>query len=178
MSEAPKTQFALVITDDGELINNTIHLTPWERRDACVSVLKDACNDVEEEEVTDILDRFGGADPDQVVRLISELYSDFGIDIYLDDQPLPTDSSLNPGVPVLHSVFVDYGPTESTSNSIIHFVNTERRSEHLLQRLSNLGAAPAVMLSEDSLAQKLQLTLRSLVNDQVNVFLISSDFIV
>lgn len=172
------TQFALVITDDGELVNNTIHTTRQERRDACVRILKDACPDVKEAEVTDILLAFGGADPDAAVGSISALYAEYGVDIYLEDQTLPVDPAINPGLPLLHSVFINYGDDESAANSIVHFTDTAKRLEYLHQRLNNLNAAAVLPLSEDDLAEQLQKTLRSLINDQITVFLVSSDWIV
>jgi hypothetical protein len=171
------TQFALVMTDDGELVNNTIHTTRQERRDTCVRVLKEACPYVKEAKVTEILETFGGADPDAAVGSISELYSEHGVDIYLENQPLPVDPAINPGLPLLHSVFISYGDDESAANSIAHFTDNAERLEYLYQRLNNLGAAAVLPLSEDDLAEQLQKTLRNLINDQVTVFLVSSDWI-
>lgn len=174
MSDTPKTtRYALVITDDGELVTNTVHDTRRERRDACVEVLKSTCHDVTEAEVTDILLAFGGADPDGAIGSISELYAEYGVDIYLEDQPVPADPKSSLGLP-LHSVFISYADT--TSNTIEHFPTPEARAAYLRQRLNNLCAAvsPDETVSEEDLAAKVQQTLLTLIDQNVCVHLISS----
>lgn len=173
--QTPDTvRYALVITDDGELVNNTLHTTRGERRDVCVDLLKHRY--AQKPKVDDILLSFGGADPDGAVDSIAALYKHHGIDIYLEDQSVEeTNNQL--GLPLLHSVFIDYGKEEIAANSIVHFTDATSRAEHLRRRLNNLNAAAALTLAEPELAQQLQETLRSLVNDQVTVHLLSTDWI-
>lgn len=165
--------FSLVVTNDAQLISNSLHATRAERRDACVAVLADTCTKVDADDVNDILLRFGGADPDVALGLVSALYAEFGIDIYLEDQPVPEVPVA--GVPAaMHSVLTSY---EDTSlNEIVHFPTKEARAEHLRRKLANLGAAlPNIPeLSEDSLAALLEDALRGLIDQAVNVDLVSS----
>lgn len=176
-----QNRYALVITCDGQLITNTTFDTLFDRRDKCVAILKvtDRARSVDTQDVQDILDRLGGADPDGAIGSISELYSEFGYDIYLEIQKTPHAFGHPLGLPpLLHSVFIDYHEENNSANSIVHFTDTAKRAEYLRQRLNNLSAAAALSLSEHDLTQKLQKTLRSLINDQVTVSLISTDWIV
>jgi hypothetical protein len=161
-------RYALVITDDGQLLNNTVHATPAERRDACVEVLKDANTDVGTTDVTDILLTFGGADPDSAIGSISELYAEYGVDIYLEDQTVPEEPVA--GVPVaMHSVLQSY------ENSAMN-PTTEARAEHLRRQLSNLMVAvpPDEAFTEAELAARVEKTLNGLMDQNVTVHLITS----
>jgi hypothetical protein len=171
------SRYALVITEDGQLVNNTVHTTRAERRYACVEALKETRADVPKNEVLDILLSYGGADPDAAIGSISALYAEFGVDIYLEDQATEEDD--NPlGLPLLHSVFIDYGEAENAANSIVHFTDATKRADHLRQRLINLHTAAELSLTEAELALRLQETLRALINDQVTVHLLSTDSII
>lgn len=168
------TRYALVITDDNRLVNNTVHTTRAARRDACVEVLGDHYGN--QTMMNDILLSFGGADPDAAVASIAKPYMKHGIDVYLEDQSAEEPTS-NLGLPLLHSVFVDYGEDESAANSITHFTDATKRAEHLRQRLYNLHTGAPLTLTEPELALQLQNTLRALINDQVTVRLLSTDWI-
>lgn len=167
------TRYALVITNDGELIENSVHTTRGERRDACVEALKDTCSDVPKSEVTDILLSYGGADPDAALGSISELYAEFGVDIYLEDQPVPEEPVA--GVPVaMHSVLQSYDT--SSMNAIMHFPTKDARADHLRRQLNNLHAAvpPDEAFTDAELAARVQQTLNRLLDQNVSVHLVTS----
>jgi hypothetical protein len=171
--KADTARYALVITDDGQLINNTVHATRAERRDACVEVLRDANTDVRTTDVTDILLSFGGADPDSAIGSISELYADFGVDIYLEDQPVPEEPVA--GVPIaMYSVLQSY--ENSTMNTIVHFPTPEARHDHMRRQLNNLFAAvpPDEVISDTDLAARVEKTLNGLLDQRVSVHLVTS----
>lgn len=166
-------RLALVITEDGRLLNNTVHATRAERRDACVEALKDNRRDVRQVDVTDILLSFGGADPDSAIDAISEHYTSYGIDIYLEDQPVPEEPVA--GVPVaMHSVLQSYD--NSAMNTILHFPTKEARTDHLRRQLNNLTAAvpPDAAFSDTELASKVEQTLQGLIDQKVSVHLVTS----
>ena len=167
------TCYALVITNDGQLLNNTVHTTRADRRDACVEVLRETCPDVTKAEATDILLTFEGADPDAAVSSISELYAEYGVDIYLEDQPVPEEPVA--GVPVaMHSVVQSY--ENSAMNAIVHFPTKDARAEHLRRQLNNLNAAvpPEEPISDTELAAKVEKTMQGLIDQKVSVHLVSS----
>jgi hypothetical protein len=167
------TCYALVVTNDGQLLNNTVHATRAERRDACVEVLKDACPDVTKAEVNDILLTFGGADPDSAIGSISELYAEFGVDIYLEDQAVPEEPVA--GVPVaMHSVVQSY--ENSAMNTILHFPTKDARADHLRRQLNNLNTAvpPEETFSDTELATRVEKALRGLIDQKVSVHLVTS----
>lgn len=164
---------ALVITEDGQLLENSVHATRAARRDACVAVLKDACNDVTKADVDDILLTFGGADPDSAIGSISALYAEYGVDIYLEDQPVPEEPVA--GVPVaMHSVLQSY--ENSAMNTIAHFPTTEARHDHMRRQLNNLFAAvpPDEVISDTDLAARVERTLNGLLDQRVSVHLVTS----
>ena len=172
--EPDDTRYALVITRDGALVNNTTHDTRRARRDTCVGVLRAVCGDaVPFSDVRDILLSFGGADPDAALGQISALYAEEGIDIYLEDQAVPPAPVR--GVPVaLYSVFLGYENNEL--NTINHFPSKEEREEHLHRVLSSLGAAvPAdADLTEHEVAARLEATMNALIDQQVTLRLAAS----
>jgi hypothetical protein len=171
-STATSTIYDLIITNDGELVANSSHTSVHERRDAAVDALKGACSDVEEDEVTEILETFGGADADSALDQIKELYADYGYDVYLEEKSTPPARLITLGLPTLHSVFV--GHAKSSDNTISHFSTTEDRTEHLRQRLINLNAGVPASHTEDDLVIELQHTLRDLIDDHISVHLIST----
>lgn len=166
-------RYALVITNDGQLVTNTVHATRAERRDACVEVLQETCNDVRKDEITDILLTFGGADPDSAISEISGLYAEYGVDVYLEDQPVPEEPVA--GVPVaMYSVLQSY--EDSALNTIVHFPTPEARHEHMRRQLNNLMAAvpPDEAISDTDLAARVQGTLNVLMDQRVTVHLVTS----
>ncbi|MCB5280645.1 hypothetical protein [Arthrobacter sp. ES1] len=169
-------RYALVITDDGQLLNNTVHATRGERRDACVEVLKDACNDVTKAEVNDILLTFGGADPDAAIGSISALYADFGVDVYLEDQAVPEEPVT--GVPVaMYSVLQSY--ENSAQNTIAHFPTKEARTEHLRKQLVRLIRLISEVPSDESfsdteLATHIERRINDLIDQRVTVHMVTS----
>lgn len=170
--EAGIVRFALVITDDGQLINNTVHDTRAERRDACAEIVKATCN-AYAREVNLILLKFGGAHPDGAVAAISALYAGTGIDIYLEDQPVPEQPVA--GVPVaMYSILQSY--ENRAQNALVHFPTTEARQNHMRQQLNNLGAAvpPDDTFTDEELRERVQRTLNGLLDQQVSVHLATS----
>ncbi|MEO3931327.1 hypothetical protein WMO79_00745 [Micrococcaceae bacterium Sec7.4] len=166
-------RFALVITEDGQLVTNTVHATRAERRDACVEALKDTRTDVRKTEVTDILLAFGGADPDAAIGSISALYADFGVDVYLEDQAVPEEPVA--GVPVaMYSLLQSY--ENSAQNTIAHFPTPEARHDHMRRQLNNLMAAvpPDEAISDTDLAARVEKTLNGLLDQRVTVHLVTS----
>lgn len=172
--EDQNTRFALVITSDGTLVNNTTHDTRRARRDTCVDVLQTICGGTAAaDEMRNILRLFGGADPDAAIGQISALYAEEGIDIYLEDQPVPAVPER--GVPVaLYSIFEGY--ENSAHNTLTQFPSAEERTAALHRKLSNLGAAVPLRdgLTEDKLAARLEETLNRLVDQKVTVRLVLS----
>lgn len=171
--EDQDTRFALVITSDGALVNNTTHDTRRARRDACVDVLQAICGGTADDDVRDILRQFGGADPDAAIGQISALYAEEGIDIYLEDVPVPEERV--PGLPVaLWSVFQGYD--NASQNTILHFPSREERTDHLYRSLNNLSAAVPVSegLTDHELAARLEVVLDALIDQKVTVRLAAS----
>lgn len=171
-TEPETLRFALLITNNGRIVNNTVHTSRGDRRDACVKFL-DLYRYVHKTEVDDVLLSFGGADPDAAVDAISKLFKKYGIDVYLEDQPVP-------GVPVrgvpvaMYSVLQSYD--NSAQNTILHFPTLEARTEHLRRQLSNLGEAapPDATLTEDQLVARVERALNWLLDQRVTVHLASS----
>lgn len=171
--EAGTVRFALIITEDGQLLNNTVHTTRGERRYACVEALKETKADVPKNEILNILLSFGGADPDAAIVAISGLYADFGVDVYLEDQPVPEQPVA--GVPVaMYSILQSY--ENSAQNTIIHFPTPEARHTHMRQQLNNLGAAvrPDEAFTDAELRKRVQRTLNGLLDQNVTVHLATS----
>ncbi|KIA72721.1 hypothetical protein ANMWB30_24890 [Arthrobacter sp. MWB30] len=170
MTDPTNIRFALVITNDGVLVNNTIHATRRERRDAGVAALLEADSSryVPESDVRDILLTFGGADPDAALNEISVLYAEHGFDVYLEEQTMPADPNANLGLP-LYAVVVSY-PEKNTIDS---FRTAEERADHLRQRLINLQTVVPAGHDEDQLAAAVQQTLRSLIDTDVCVHLVT-----
>jgi hypothetical protein len=174
--EADTTRYALVITNDGQLLNNTVHATRAERRDACVEVLKDACNDVAKAEVTDILLSYGGADPDGAIGSISALYAEFGVDIYLEELAVPEEPVA--GVPVaMYSVLQSY--EDGAMNTVIHFPTREDRTEHLRRQLVRLSRTtgsemPDKPLSETETAAQIEIIYNGLIDQKTSFHLVTS----
>ncbi|MFJ2662563.1 hypothetical protein [Arthrobacter koreensis] len=171
--EDQDTRFALVITSDGTLVNNTTHDTRRARRDACVDVLQTMFGGVADIKVRDILRLFGGADPDVAIGQISALYEEEGIDIYLEDVPVPEDRV--PGLPVaLWSIFQGYD--NAAQNTILHFPSREERMDHLYRTLNSLSAAVLVSegLTDHELAARLEARFNALIDQAVTVRLATS----
>lgn len=169
--ETDTVRFALVITNDGRIVNNTVHATRGERRDACVAFLNRRY--INRTETEDILLTFGGADPDTAVESISKLYKKYGIDVYLEDQPVPAVPVR--GVPVaMYSVLQSY--ENSAQNTIVHFPTTEARHDHMRRQLNNLFAAvpPDEAISDTDLAARIEQTLNGLLDQRVTVHLVTS----
>lgn len=170
------TRYALIITEDGALVTYSVHDTRGERRDACLQALQDACNFVKVSRGENILLTFGGADPDAAARSMAEMYVDHGIDVYLEDHPVPVPDEAALGVPLLHSVFYSYG-AEENNDSISHFLTEEERIEYMRNQLINIGGGLVALdyeASAEDLAAALQKRLDGLIAGGVSVHLISS----
>lgn len=169
----------LVIIKDGQLVEAASFTSIFDRRDQCVAALKKTCPQAPEADVREILDDYAGADPDSVLRDLSVIYSEHGVDIFLSTQEHPLHQGLGIGFsPILHSVIVNYHEDDHPAVTIAHFTDTAKRAQYLRERLINTGAAAGLTLSVSELVEKLQAHLRSLINDRVTVTLASSDVIV
>ena len=172
----PTTRYALIITEDGALVTYSVHNTRHERRDACLEALQDACDYVQTSMGKNILLTFGGADPDAAARSMAELYVEHGIDVYLEDHPVPAPDEAALGVPLLHSVFYTYGADEN-KDSISHFLTEEERVEYLRDRLINIGGDLIALdydASTEALAAALEKRLDGLIFGGISVHLVSS----
>lgn len=174
-ADVTAVRYALIITNDGELVENSVHKSPEARRDACVKALKASDRgDVDEAEVTAILAEYNGSDPDGAIGDISPLYAEHGYDIYLEDQSAAETAVA--GVPVaLHSILQSF--ENSNQNTLVHFPTAADREAALRRHLSNIGAAPAetkVKLTENELATRLENKLNLLLDQKVTVHLATS----
>lgn len=146
----------LVISHNTTLVHNAFYPSAAQRRDAAVIILKTLSDRVKSTDVLELLLSFGGADPDQVVKNISDLYIQDGISVYLQDAPKNTMGA--PGL--IYSVLTSYG--HSTVNEIVHYRNLADRETHLRNRLIDFGEAGiAAHVSHDYLATKLQEAMKS-----------------
>jgi len=171
-TEPETLRFALLITNNGRIVNNTVHSSRGDRRDACVTFLR-LYGYIRQTEVDDLLLSFGGADPDAAVDAVSKLFKKYGLDVYLEDRPVPEVPVR--GVPVpMYSILQSYD--NSAQNVLVHFPTLEARTEHLRRQLSNLGAAvpPDAPLSEDQLVARVQRALNGLLDQRVTVHLATS----
>lgn len=172
-AEPENLRYALVITNDGSLLENSVHDTRDARRDVCVQALRDHVrSSVSEAEADAILADYNGADPDAAVGDITVLYAEEGIDVYLEDQPVP--ARPDRGVPpVIHSVLVSYS---KAPNTIEHFTSIPDQAEYLRKRLRGLiGEEQPETTPTGTLARRLQTALNSLLDQQVTVHLATSE---
>lgn len=161
-------RYALVITNDGSLITNTVHATRRERRDACVEVLKETCHYVRKQKVQDILLAFGGADPDAALGSITELYAEHGVDVYLEDQVVPEDPKNNLGLPLIYSLAMSEGG--KSFSTVEHFATPDKRTDRLQQLLINLNAGlPEDRTNDEVLVARVQQTMRDLIGNSFRV---------
>lgn len=172
-TEPADIRFALVITDDGKLVENSVHDTREERRDTCVQSLRENTRShVSKSEINTILAEYDGADPDSAVGDISVLYAEEGIDVYLEDQTVPAQPER--GVPpVIHSVLVSYS---KAPNTIEHFSSIPDQAEYLRRRLHGItGVEQAKTTPTGILARKLQTALTNMLGQKVTVHLATSE---
>ena len=169
----PKTlRFALLITNNGRIVNNTVHSSRGDRRDACVKFLH-LYGYIRQTEVDDILLSFGGADPDAAVDAVSKLFKNYGLDVYLEDRPVPELPVR--GVPcAMYSILQSYD--NSAQNVLVHFPTPEARAEHMRRQLNSMGAAvpPDDTFTDDELRKRVQRTLNGLLDQNVTVHLATS----
>lgn len=128
-----RTCYSATVVDDGQPVLTEIYPEPWQRRNAVVELLSLNHDEVEPADVQDILDRFGGADPDEALAQIASLYADFGVDVYLADVQIPQ-------IPQeIWSVYTDYGNGDSIME---HFYSQEDRRQALIERCQTLTGDP------------------------------------
>lgn len=167
------TRYALVITNDGSLITNTVHATRRERRDACVEVLVQTCHYVRKQKVRDILLTFGGADPDAALGSITELYAEYGVDVYLEDQVVPEDPRDSLGLPTIYSIVMS--EEDKSSSTVEHFATPEERNERLVRRLISLQVhVPGDRNNAEVLVVHVQQAMRDLIGNSFRVQLAHS----
>lgn len=167
-------RYALVITNDGELVDNSVHESPEARRDACVEALKASDRgDVDRAEVTAILAEYNGSDPDGAIGDISALYAEHGYDLYLEDQTAAGTSLV--GVPVaMYSVLQSF--ENSAQNTLVHHRTVADREAALRRHLNGIGAAvdPDKKFSDKELAARVETTMNLLIDQKVTVHLATS----
>lgn len=98
--------FSAAVAHDGEIVLNEAFATAHERRDAVVEHLTVNHDEVEGETVALVLDRFGGASPDDAARTVFALYEESvmgRLSLSLDEH------ELDDGPAVLYGTFTDYG---------------------------------------------------------------------
>lgn len=164
----------LIITNDGELLENSIHTSPAARLKACVAALKEANRgEVDEEELDALMAESAGGDPDDVVSELATLHADHGYDIYYEDKPLP--EVPDRGVPVaLYSVLQSFENSEQ--NTLVHHRTVADRQAAMRRTLNSIGAAvePDNEYSDAELAALVEARLNSLLDQKVTVHLATS----
>lgn len=134
MHEAPERAFektyTAVLFHNASPVLDESHPTESERRNAVVELLQNKFDEVPAEAVSEILDRFGGANADEALRQVIRLYADFGVDVHLGEHLRDV------GPATLYTAFTDYG---DGTTFVEHYGSRQERLTELRRRAANFA---------------------------------------
>lgn len=119
------TEYHALVVDEGTVVLDQHFSTDHERRDEVLELLKANHDEVSAEEVQDVLDRFGGADPERALQTATALYADFGVDLHLSDRQIDLGPSF------VYTTLTEYG---DGTGSIEHYGSRDERLTALRER--------------------------------------------
>lgn len=152
-SHAPDTRTVFLgqLFDDGSCVFEDVFPHASARRDAIVEHLLDNYPeaDVGREEIEEILAPYGGADADNALSEVYDLFSDESVDMHLSEIEDPDRLPER-----LYAAFTDYRDGDGTT-SLVVFPTAAERAQNLAERLENMSRHIEADASEGTLVEAL-----------------------